>query len=72
MVWVIVGVSLAVVALAAIGYFAFSVFRAVKGLSKEVAGVSKLLADAAAPVQAGIARAQSGNGSRPGPARTDR
>ena len=72
MVWVIVGVSLAVVALAAIGYFAFGVFRAVKGLSKDVAAASKQLADLAAPLQAGITRAQAGNGSRPGPARTDR
>lgn len=72
MVWVIVGVSLGVVALAAIGYFAFGVFRAVKGLSKDVAAASKVLADAAAPIQAGIARAQAGNGSRPGSAPADR
>lgn len=72
MVWVIVGVSLAVVALAVIGYFAFGVFRAVKDLSKDVAKASKLLADAAAPVQAGIARAQSGNGSRPSSEPADR
>jgi len=66
MVWVIVGASLAVAALAAIGYFAFGVFRAVKALSKDVAKAGKLLSDAAAPVQAGIARAPSANGSRPG------
>ena len=72
MVWVIVGASLAVAALAAIGYFAFGVFRAVKGLSKEVARAGKLLADAAAPVQAGLAQAQAGNGSRPGAQSADR
>jgi beta-lactamase regulating signal transducer with metallopeptidase domain len=72
MVWVIVGVSLGVVALAAIGYFAFGVFRAVKALSKDVAEVSKLLADASAPMQAGLAGVQSGNGSRPGSAPADR
>lgn len=72
MVWVIVGVSLAVVALAAIGYFAFGIFVAVKGLAKDVARTSKLLAEASAPMQSGLARVQSGNGSRPGSAPTDR
>ena len=71
-VWVIVGASLAVAALAAIGYFAFGVFRAVKGLSKDMAEATKLLSEAAAPVQAGIARVQAGNGSRPGSAPADR
>lgn len=72
MVWVIVGASLAVVALAAIGYFAFGVFRAVKGLTKEIGKASKLLSDAAAPMQAGLAGMQSGDGARPGSAPTDR
>lgn len=72
MVWVIVGASLAVVALAAIGYFAFGVFRAVKDLSKDLARTSKLLADAAAPVQNGTRRAPAGNGSRPGRRPADR
>jgi len=72
MVWVIVGASLAVVALAAIGYFAFGVFRAVKDLSKDLAKTSKLLADAAAPVQNGVGRASAGNGSRPGKRPADR
>lgn len=72
MVWVIVGVSLAVASLAAIGYFAFGVFRAVKELSKDVGKASRLLADAAAPMQTGLAGMQSGNGSRPGPTAADR
>lgn len=64
--WVIVGASLAVAALVAIGLFAFAVYRAVKGLSKELASAGKLVADLSAPIQAGMARAQAGNGSRPG------
>lgn len=71
--WVIVGASLAVASLAAIGLFAFIVFRALKGLSKEVARAGELVAEASAPIQEGIARAQAamarapaGNGSRPG------
>ena len=72
MVWVIVGVSLAVVALAAIGYFAFGVFRAVKALLKDVANASKLFADTSAPMQAGRASMRTGNGSRPGSAPADR
>lgn len=71
-VWVIVGVSLAVVSLAAIGYFAFGVFRVVKGLSKDVAQATEVLSEAAAPMQAGLASMQSGNGSRPGSAPGDR
>lgn len=67
MVWVIVGVSLAVAALAAIGYFAFGVFRAVKDLSRELARAGRLLTEAAEPVKTGLAQAQLGNGSRPGP-----
>jgi hypothetical protein len=62
-VWVIVGASLAVAALAAIGYFALGVFRAVKGLSKEVGRASRSLTDALAPVQAGLARMQAGPGA---------
>jgi hypothetical protein len=72
MVWVIVGASLAVAALASIGYFAFGVFRAVKGLMKEVGKASRLLSETAAPVQAGLARMQSGDGARPGGASDDR
>lgn len=72
MVWVIVGASLAVAALAAIGYFAFGVFRAVKDLTKEVGKAGKVLADAAAPMRAGMAAMQSGNGARPGSASADR
>jgi hypothetical protein len=73
-VWVIVGASLAVASLAAIGLFALIVFRALKGLSKEVARAGELVAEAAAPIQAGIASAQAamarapaGNGTRPEP-----
>lgn len=68
LVWVIVGVGLAVAALAAIGYFAFGVFRAVKELSKEIGRAGTVLAEAGAPMQAGAARARTGNGSRPGSA----
>jgi beta-lactamase regulating signal transducer with metallopeptidase domain len=64
MVWVIVGVSLAVAALAAIGFFAFGVFRAAKDVSKELARASRLLADAAEPVKSGLAQVALGNGSR--------
>jgi len=69
---VIVGASLAVVSLAVIGYCALGVLRAFKGLTKEVARAGKALAEAAAPVQAGIARAQAGNGGRPGSTPADR
>jgi hypothetical protein len=72
MVWVIVGASLAVAALAAIGYFAFGVFRAVKGLSKEIGRAGTVLAEAGAPTQAGTARARTGNGPRPGSVPADR
>lgn len=72
MVWVIVGASLAVAALAAIGYFAFGVFRALKGLMKEVGRASKTLSEAAGPMQAGLAQMQSGDGTRPGAAAADR
>ncbi len=64
MVWVIVGASLAVASLAAIGYFAFGVFRAVKELSRELGRAGRLVSEAAEPVTAGLA--QLGNGSRPG------
>ncbi len=73
MLWVIVGVSLAAVSLAAIGYFAWGVFRAVKDLSKEVGKASRVLGDAAAPMQAGMSGVQAaGNGARPGSAPADR
>lgn len=64
MVWVIVGVSLAVSALAAIGYFAWGVFRALKDVSRELGRAGRLVAEAAAPVKAGLAQAQLANGSR--------
>jgi hypothetical protein len=74
MVWVIVGVSLAVVALAAIGYFSLNVFRAAKDLSRELRRAARLLSEAAAPVTAELAQAQAqlGNGSRPGSSASDR
>jgi hypothetical protein len=59
-VWWIVGASLAVAALAAIGYFALGVFRAVKGLTKEVGRAGRSLNEAMAPVQAGLAGAPAG------------
>jgi beta-lactamase regulating signal transducer with metallopeptidase domain len=71
MVWVIVGVSLAVAALAAIGFFAFGVFRAAKDVSKELARASRLLADAAEPVKTGLAQVALGNGSRSRPASSE-
>lgn len=69
MVWVIVGVSLAVLALAAIGYFAFGVFLAAKGLSRELGRASRLLAEAAAPVTSALAQLSLGEGSGSGPGR---
>lgn len=53
--WWIVGIALGAVSLAAIGYFAFGVFRAVKGLAKEIGRSGSRLAEAAAPVQDGLA-----------------
>jgi hypothetical protein len=70
--WVFVGAGLAVAALAAIGYFAFGVFRAVKDLSKEIGRAGTVLAEASAPMQSGTARPRSGDGSRPGSAPTGR
>ena len=72
MVWVIVGASLAVAALAAIGFFAFGVFRAAKDLSRELGRASRVVSQAAEPIKAGLAQAQLGNGSRPGSAPADR
>jgi beta-lactamase regulating signal transducer with metallopeptidase domain len=71
-VWVIVGASLAVAASAAIGYFSLGVFRAVKGLSKEVGRASRSLTDALAPVQAGLARMQTGPGAESRSSSADR
>lgn len=71
MVWVIVGASLAVAALAAIGYFAFGVFRAAKDLSRELGRAGRVVVQAAEPVKAGLAQVQLGNGSRPGSAPAD-
>jgi hypothetical protein len=72
MLWVIVGVSLAVLALAAIGYFAYGVFRAAKDLLGELGRASWRLADAAAPIKAALVRAPLSNGSRPAQHRADR
>lgn len=63
--WVFVGAGLAVAALAAIGYFSFGVFRAVKDLLKEIGRASTVMAEGVTPTQAGAAVARSGNGSRP-------
>ena len=71
-VWVIVGASLAVAALAAIGYFALGVFRAVKGLSKEVGRAGRSVNEALAPVQAAMARAQAGPGAESRSSSADR
>lgn len=60
--WWIVGIALGAVSLAAIGYFAFGVFRAVKGLAKEIGRAGSRLAEAAAPVQEGLAAMGSGRG----------
>jgi hypothetical protein len=54
--WVIVGAALGAAALAAIGYFTFSVFLALKGLSKEIGRAGRALAEAAAPIQGVPAR----------------
>jgi len=71
-VWVIVGASLAVAALAAIGYFALGVFRAVKSLSKEVGRAGRSLADAMAPIQAGLAQTQNGRAAQSRSSSADR
>lgn len=61
--WFIVGGSLAVAALAAIGSCAFAVFRAVKQAMGDLGAASSRVADAAAPMQAAMAdAAQSGAG----------
>ena len=60
---VIIGACLAVTALAAIGYFALVVFRAVKGLSKELGRAGRELNEALAPVQAELARSETGPGA---------
>ena len=60
-VWVIVGAGLAVGALAAIGYFALGVFRAVKGLSKELGRAGGSVTEALAPIQAALERVQVGS-----------
>lgn len=72
MVWVIVGVSLAVLALAAIGYFSLGVFRAAKDLSRELGRAGRLLSEAAAPVKSGLAQAHLGNGAGAGSSAVDR
>jgi len=56
MVWVIVGVCLAVAALAAVGYYSLGVFRAVKSLSKELGRAGRALSDATGPIQAALDR----------------
>lgn len=60
--WWIVGISLGAASLAAIGYFALGVFRAVKGLAKEIGRAGSRLAEAAAPVQEGLAAMGEGRG----------
>ena len=72
MVWVIVAAGLAVAALAAIGYYALGVFRAVKGLSKEVGRAGKSVNEALAPVQAALARTQAGPGAESRSSSADR
>ncbi|MGH6657400.1 MAG: hypothetical protein ACRDVE_19625 [Actinocrinis sp.] len=71
--WFIVGGSLAVAALAAVGYCSFAVFRAVKQVTRDLGAASRTVADAAAPMQAGLAAMQgagSAAGDRAGPGGT--
>jgi hypothetical protein len=58
-VWVIIGACLAAAAIAAIGYFALGVFRAVKGLSKEVGRAGRRIDEAMAPVRAQLDQAKA-------------
>jgi hypothetical protein len=73
--WWIVGIALGAVSLAAIGYFALGVFSAVKGLAKEIGRAGSRLAEAAAPVQDGLAAmggGHGGSGARSGSSPADR
>lgn len=72
MVWVIVAAGLAVAALVAIGYYALGVFRAVKGLSKEVGRAGRSVNEALVPVQAALARTQAGPGAESRSSSADR
>jgi hypothetical protein len=58
--WWIVGIALGVASLAAIGYFSFGVFLAVKGLAREIKRSGSRLAEATAPVQEGLAGLSAG------------
>ena len=59
MVWVVTGVVLGVCALAAVGLFGLRVWRAVRGLVKEVGRATTAVTEAMGPVQEQLARTQS-------------
>jgi hypothetical protein len=60
--WWIVGIALGVASIAAIGYFSLGVFRAVKGLALEIGRAGSRLAEAAGPVQEGLAEVGAARG----------
>lgn len=64
--WWIVGIALGAASLVAIGYFSFGVFVAVKGLAKELKRSGTRLAEAAGPVQEGLAGLGAGREDRAG------
>ena len=64
--WWIVGIALGAASLAAIGYFSFGVFVAVKGLARELKRSGTRLADAVGPVQEGLAGLGAGREDRSG------
>lgn len=72
MVWIVTGVVLGVLALAAVGYYGLRVWRSLRGLMREVKRVTPVLTEAAAPVRAELARTQAavgGQGESLSPAR---
>jgi hypothetical protein len=59
MVWIVTGVVLGVLALAALGFLSLRVWRALRGLTKELGRASSVLTESAAPVRAQTALIQS-------------
>ncbi|HEV2636610.1 MAG TPA: hypothetical protein VGX23_15775 [Actinocrinis sp.] len=63
MVWIVTGVVLGVLALAALSYFGLRVWQSLRVLTKEVKRVTPMLTEAAAPVQAQLSQLQAGTGA---------
>lgn len=67
MVWIVTGVVLGVLALAALGALGLRVWREARALTTEVGRAMALVNESAAPLQAGLAQTQSALGqSAPG------